>query len=243
MSTGKDMSEHINALELLPLYVNGSIELEQRHQLEQHLQQCADCRDEIDLTQQIFAGLEGDEMTNDETNLALARVNARIDAEAEAETALPSEDTIGSSVRSGGWPVIDRLQGWYANIGWPGAGWAAGAAAMLVMLVVTTNLDPTQPAPYEVLSSDADGTQPNALVVEITLQQPMPLSALTAHFAMLNAGDALDAQQQSPLSYQLRFVGDISIEQVNAILQRSEALPGYAGAQLLNPNAAAKFTP
>jgi anti-sigma factor RsiW len=73
-----DDPAHRATEELLPWYVNGTLEAAERAQLDAHLAQCLRCRRELDAQRALQAGL-----ANDEADVvvggALARAHARID--------------------------------------------------------------------------------------------------------------------------------------------------------------------
>lgn len=73
---------HCRTWDLIPWVVNGSATDEQRARVEQHLRDCADCRDEFALQQQFRDGLHTDADAAHDPQPALQRLLARIDAEA-----------------------------------------------------------------------------------------------------------------------------------------------------------------
>lgn len=73
-----DDPAHRATEELLPWYVNGTLEADERAQLEAHLAQCLRCRRELDAQRALQAVLAKDE-SDVAVGRALARAHARID--------------------------------------------------------------------------------------------------------------------------------------------------------------------
>lgn len=86
---------HTGTWELLPWLVNGSIRDENRRRVEEHLRDCADCRDEHAFQQRLHAGMR-DEPCDDRTaRRALDLLLARIDEEPDAGDRMPARATRG----------------------------------------------------------------------------------------------------------------------------------------------------
>jgi hypothetical protein len=84
---------HCRTWDLIPWVVNGSATTEQRERVEQHLRECADCRDEFTLQQQFHTGLHAAAEATHDPRPALQRLMARLDADdASAAPAFPSLD-------------------------------------------------------------------------------------------------------------------------------------------------------
>lgn len=73
---------HVQTWELIPWLVNGSASAADRQRVEEHLRDCADCRDEYAFQQRLHAGMSDDASDQAEAQRGLARLFARIDEEA-----------------------------------------------------------------------------------------------------------------------------------------------------------------
>jgi len=72
---------HRETWDLIPWFVNGTATAEQRESVEQHLRECADCRDEFELQQQFQTGMQATATGAYDPQPGLQRLFARIDAE------------------------------------------------------------------------------------------------------------------------------------------------------------------
>lgn len=82
---------HCRTWDLIPWVVNGTATPAQRERVEQHLRDCADCRREFALQQQLQAGLRDEPEATHDPQPALQRLLARLDAELPAaSTAFPA---------------------------------------------------------------------------------------------------------------------------------------------------------
>ncbi|MBL8298320.1 MAG: zf-HC2 domain-containing protein [Rhodanobacteraceae bacterium] len=75
---------HCRTWDLIPWVVNGTAPPAQRERVEQHLRDCADCRQEFALQQQFHAGLQNDSAAVHDPRPALQRLLARLDADLPA---------------------------------------------------------------------------------------------------------------------------------------------------------------
>lgn len=75
----EDANAHRRIWELLPWMINGNVSAAERQQLDAHLSQCSDCRDELALQQRIHDGMHSEPAAGD-PDAALQRLMARIDA-------------------------------------------------------------------------------------------------------------------------------------------------------------------
>ncbi len=73
--------EHRRTWDLIPWLVNDSIGVDERRLLEDHLRECADCRDEFAFQCRLRAGMAVEAATEHSPRPALQRLLARIDAE------------------------------------------------------------------------------------------------------------------------------------------------------------------
>lgn len=96
-------SPHASALELLPWYLNGSLEPDEQAQLEQHLRGCASCRAELENLRTLQAAyVQGD--SNAGADEALQRLLPQLDSPVPA-AARPRR-------RRTGWALAARLASW-----------------------------------------------------------------------------------------------------------------------------------
>jgi hypothetical protein len=72
---------HRETWDLIPWFVNGSATAAQRESVEQHLRECADCRDEFELQQRFQTGMQASAIGAYDPQPGLQRLFARIDAE------------------------------------------------------------------------------------------------------------------------------------------------------------------
>lgn len=78
---------HCRTWDLIPWVVNGTATPAQRERVEQHLRDCADCRREFALQQQLLAGMRDEPGTAHDPQPALRRLMARLDTELPAMAA------------------------------------------------------------------------------------------------------------------------------------------------------------
>lgn len=82
-------NSHCQTWDLVPWVVNGTATPEQQRRVREHLQTCADCRDEYALQQRLRSALQADaeRVSIAPAQPALARLLARIDAQDAAQSA------------------------------------------------------------------------------------------------------------------------------------------------------------
>jgi hypothetical protein len=84
---------HCRTWDLIPWVINGTATPAQRERVEQHLRDCADCRNEFALQQQFRDGLRADADAAHDPRPALQRLLTRLDAELPATAdAFPALD-------------------------------------------------------------------------------------------------------------------------------------------------------
>ncbi|MBO9664162.1 zf-HC2 domain-containing protein [Dokdonella sp.] len=78
---------HRQLWDLIPWVVNGSADAAERQALEEHLPQCADCREEYAFQTRLHAGIavEAPDAPESDAQAGLRRLFARIDASADAD--------------------------------------------------------------------------------------------------------------------------------------------------------------
>jgi len=91
---------HRQIWELIPWIVNGTAAPEERQQVERHLRDCADCRDEYALQMQLHAGMHAGAAAEHDAHPALRRLLTRIDTvELPHDEPLPRQETRGRWVQ------------------------------------------------------------------------------------------------------------------------------------------------
>lgn len=83
-------SQHRQAWDLIPWVVNGTASDSQRQSVEEHLQSCADCREELDFQRRLQHGVARQTGPETDAHAAWARMSERLDAgSAPSVTARP----------------------------------------------------------------------------------------------------------------------------------------------------------
>jgi anti-sigma-K factor RskA len=72
--------EHQEVRELLPWYVNGTIDESARQRVDAHLARCEICREELSFERRVFAKIDGETAIDYVPGPSLKRLNARLDA-------------------------------------------------------------------------------------------------------------------------------------------------------------------
>ncbi|MEO8923942.1 MAG: zf-HC2 domain-containing protein [Caldimonas sp.] len=103
MSTVMDIHSlsHRQTWDLIPWVVNGSATAAECGQVEEHLRNCVDCRDEYAFQSLLHAGMTSNPKAELEPRPDLERLLARIDSDAEGDPALAA--TADATRQSSGW--------------------------------------------------------------------------------------------------------------------------------------------
>ena len=128
---------HRAALELLPWYVNGSLDGTERAQVEAHLSACLPCRRELEAQRSLQAALAG-APHDAELGHALARMHARLDASEHAPLVRAAQ-----RLWHGSHPLLR----------------AALSVQFVVILGLAAALALRPPAQYRTLAAPADGAE------------------------------------------------------------------------------------
>jgi anti-sigma factor RsiW len=81
---------HEHAWNLIPWVVNGRASEQERAQLEAHLEQCADCREELATQRSLMQAMRHRPAVESMPHAALQKLRARLDAEDDAPRAAPA---------------------------------------------------------------------------------------------------------------------------------------------------------
>jgi Putative zinc-finger len=93
-----DPQEHRNISALLPWYVNDTIDERARQRVDLHLQQCANCREDLAREQRVFQSMNGQAAVEYMPAASLKRLQARLDAMASTGSDTETVTAAGSTV-------------------------------------------------------------------------------------------------------------------------------------------------
>lgn len=93
--------EHQEVSGLIPWYVNSRLADSERLKVDAHLLECAACRADLLVEQQIFAGIKGAPTVDYMPAASLKRLQARIDS---LQGVAPAAAAVPRQIRSGRWP-------------------------------------------------------------------------------------------------------------------------------------------
>lgn len=207
---------HRRIWELIPWVVNGSADAAERAAVEEHLRDCADCRDEYAFQSRLHAGIAA-ETTNageDDAQAGLRRLLARIDAGARPE--MPRSEP--RRFRPGGRALVAAV-----------VVQAIGLALFAALLLQRERTD----ARYETLTRAPERTAAAAIRLvpapALTLAELQAmLAAEKLHVVESNAGGSI---------YGLAFDTAVPPEAVAAALERLRANRGVLLAEPVVPAA------
>ena len=170
---------HREVWQLIPWWVNGTASADDRRACERHLQDCPDCRDEVDLQSRIRAGLADDGAPLGHAQAAFARLLERIDAE---------PPTIAPSAR----PSRSPAERW-----WPGlvAAVVVQAVGLVALAAFALHRTPAAPA-YATLSVD-EAERPGA-TIRLVPARTLTIGALHDLLAQ-NGLRIVDGQRDRPI--------------------------------------------
>jgi len=135
---------HAKVQALLPWYANGTLDPDETAEVEAHLADCAECRDELAA----------------ERAMALQIASLPVDAESGWET-------LRARLEQRPAPPLRLVRGGFLARPVP-IGWAVAAQAAVLLLVVGITRLPApaaQPGPYQALSNPAAARSANAIVI------------------------------------------------------------------------------
>jgi anti-sigma factor RsiW len=103
--SGLDAPVHPEISSLLPWYVNGTVAESERERVDEHLIQCAHCRDELARERWIYQNMTGETSIEYMPSASLQRLQARLDGvdAAESTTASGAPDAARLHDRSAPW--------------------------------------------------------------------------------------------------------------------------------------------
>lgn len=210
--------EHRRTWDLIPWLVNDSIGVDERRLLEDHLRECADCRDEFAFQCRLQAGMAVESATEHSPQPALQRLLARIDAE-------------GSRV-SNDRPVAGakhfratrmRRSGMHGGMRWLAVALATQAAGLILVgtLLYRQDRSPDEGMRYQTLSRASD--DPTAAAIRFVPSPTLTVGALQAilgraqvHIVRSNAGGTI-------YGLALDDTADTTLDVVGAQSQRVDA--------------------
>lgn len=209
MSNDIHLDIHQRALSLMPMMLNGTLDAAEQAKLRDHLDQCGHCREETELTERMMQAL-AEPITSPNTEAALARAHARIDAESSFFSGVQSK--VNNALRT----LTDHVPRW---------GLVLAGFGLVVLVVQTTNVD--APA-YDVLSADSPAS---GLAFELTVNAAVSRASLEEHFA----ADDVTLEPLDDGKFRLYVVGGNSVERAQSILQHARRMPGVTSIMLANP--------
>ncbi len=201
---------HRQMWELLPWYVNGTLEEDERTTVDQHLKRCELCRKEAERCTQIATTVRhADDVPASSASHQFARLMAEIDTPKELE---PSQGRGGHGLLTGLHTLIGRMS--------PGVRWILAAQGALILVLsgvlIWQVLPPPEPA-YRTLSgtgapqtqavmrmrvifaADTLESQIRTLLLELDgriVNGPSPIGAYTVEFLL--SGDFSETADSLP---------------------------------------------
>lgn len=144
-------NRHQETWELLPWYVNGTLQHHEREKVEQHLVVCARCAEELVRCQQMAATVQcAENVPTSSASAQFAKLSAKIES-------LEERHQTQSDQARRPWIDLLALRVWLDRMSW-GVRWAlAGQAALILLLAGTLVWQVSLPteATYQTLSSPA----------------------------------------------------------------------------------------
>lgn len=226
-----EVPTHQKIWEALPWIINGTATAEQREQVNSHLSQCNDCRDEFALQRLIHDGMNA-ETTPNNLRMSLQQLLHRIDTTTDTEEVDCYEDVASESKPS---PVIG---GKHRRL------WSAGIAALLLQSTALTlmmfqlyqNTNETNPVKDEYRTlSQLDATNPTATIRFV----PAPdLSVSDLQKLLDEVGVRIVDSRSGNAIYGLAFRSDAETTDTDRIKQTISRLRSKPGVLLVEPIAA-----
>jgi anti-sigma factor RsiW len=157
---------HQNVQDLLPWFVMGTLDAEDRSVVDEHLRTCASCQHEVEWQQQLRQA-HGDALPERDVERAFAALRVRLPAKAAARA--PSRQPLS------GWLQSAR-EWWRSQTSWVGWTLALQSALILglgVALVAGADKSAQQPGVFHALSRPGAARAPSELVVVFAPQTPV----------------------------------------------------------------------
>jgi hypothetical protein len=160
-------AEHLALQELLPWYASGALGEAEAGRVQQHLRDCAACREDLAWQRKLLE-TEGPAPAGLDPERALARLLPRLEPLPSPANATPAGTAgmpapVAAAVRSPAPGLGQRLRAWLGADGW--RGWALGAQFAVIAVLASMLLWPRgEPAAYQALGRGAAAT-PDLLVV------------------------------------------------------------------------------
>jgi anti-sigma factor RsiW len=185
--------------ELLPDYLQGSLSADQRHTLEAHLEQCADCSEEVVIWRKLSL------LPLDQPGLASrARFEAMLQAYQAGRSNQPEDDSLWRKRASAwNWNVLHWLRSPLGAVAWSAALLAIGVFAGLRLAA------PKPPSP-DFVAMQSELTSMKQLVVLSMLQQ-QSASARLEGVTWSTREQQLDPQVLSALFHTLRYDQSVDV--------------------------------
>ncbi len=178
MSKITSQEPHQRLGQLLPWYVNGTLEAAERRRLEEHLADCPACRAELEAEQAVAEALRaGAEEAPAPHPQQLERLLERLDEAPEPQPA--------SARRP--WTRLAPRRGWH---GWHGWQLLAGlqAAAILALGFLLARGGPAPAPAYRTLADPPAATAPAGLRVRVVFAPQASMEQVQALLAQVGAG-------------------------------------------------------
>ncbi len=204
VNTLHDTVNHDELSELLPWYVNETLDRSERTRVELHLEQCAECRDSVELLLDVRRAVRSGSP-------------APLVPQPAAERLLAA---------------LDRRDRGASRRAWPWVALAATVAA--VAIAVTWQVVPrpaNSPVLYETLTSTVPDRSIN-YVLEVRFEHDAPAETRLAFFESLGASEV--ATRVENLVYRVALgLGPVSLSQLEEYAENIESRPEIAAARFV----------
>lgn len=212
MTSESPSALHRDVFSVLPEYCSGQLTPPQRERVDAHINDCAECEQEITLLRQIFEPLTASvESTDFDTEKALARVKGRIEQLPDR----PKWDIEGLLTS-----FADRLD----------LRLMAGAVALTGLLAVGITSQVEMAGDYDVLSATSTAGS-TSFALELTTASDASLAALRAHFAETETDVTLTATGDGV--YRLHFSNEPDVAALHAVLNHAKSANGVLSTRLI----------
>lgn len=205
MADGYDGGEHAFAGPLLPWYANDSLDARERERVGRHLEQCRDCRDDLELLQRVRSAVRRSEATPILPSPGPERLLQAIDRR---------------DVRS------RRLRR---------AGFAAGAAALAALVfvagIVASGLGDAPPARFRTLTSDPQAIAMD-YVLELRFEDDLAAADRRRVLGELQATRVEPGTPEGTVRVVLKLPA-WSLAELDAFTRRIEAMPEVRSARVV----------
>ena len=157
--------KHIDVIEMLPWFANGSLEEHERQRVQQVIDTCVACKNELEQLQLLQRSVASAEIAVPAAAPGLRSMMSRI----ESENAVVDPDR---SLRT------QRLTDWFADWFNPALGMAIAASLVLVVVILNQDSGSQAGATYSVLSSEKSDSGVRFLVKMSDATSPVDTQSL-----------------------------------------------------------------